>query len=255
MNMREVEPRDNFPQTRGEKMIKLKKKNLQIAIDGLVGSGKSIAASELAKKLGVLYVYTGAMYRAVAWLGLQKDLDLEKEEPLVKILKKAEIKLEKPSRKGRVCDVLVNDQDVTDELFSSRIHWGSAQVGRFPHVRKHLVALQQQIAQDQAVVMEGRDITSVVLPNADFKIYMTADLEMRARRCLKDLLKKGERVTFKEVLTEIKRRDYQDTHRAVDPLKKVPGAWVLDTTNLSVEEEIAMVIDKLKEQDLVAEDD
>lgn len=255
MNMRELEPQDNFPQTPREEMIRLKKKNLQIAIDGPVGSGKSILASELAKKLGVLYVYTGAMYRAVAWLGLQKDLDLEKEEPLVEILKETEINLKKPSKEGRVCDVLVNGQDVTDELFSSRIHRGSAQVGRFPHIRKHLITLQQQIAQDQAVVMEGRDITSVVLPKADFKIYITADLETRARRRLNDLLRKGERVTFREVLTEIEKRDYQDMHRTVGPLKKVPGAWVLDTTNLSVEDEIAMIIDKLKEQDLVAEDD
>lgn len=119
--------------------MKLLKKNLKIAIDGPVASGKSLAAFKLAKKLGILYVYTGAMYRAVAWLGLENHLDLKKEAPLLKILKKAKIALRPPTKKEQVCDVLVNAKDVTSELFLPRTHWGSSQVAIFPKIRKHLV--------------------------------------------------------------------------------------------------------------------
>ena len=231
--------------------MKLKKKNLQVAVDGPVGAGKSIGASRLAKKLGALYVYTGAMYRAVAWIGLKHGLDLEKEKPLVKLLKKTKIELTKASKKGKICNVLVNDKDVTDKLFSSRIHWGSSRVAIFPQVRKHLVTLQKRIAEKQAVVMEGRDITTVVLPRADLKIYMTADLKIRAKRRLKDLLKAGEKTDLKEQIEKIKKRDYQDSHRKADSLKIAPDAWVLDTTSLSIDKEVEMIINKLKERNLV----
>lgn len=227
------------------------KKNLQIAIDGPVAAGKSIGAHSLAQKLKILYVYTGAMYRAVAWTGIKAGLDLEKEKPLVRILKKTKIELAKPTKKGRVCDVLVNSEDVTDQLFSSRVHWGSSQVAIFPRVRKHLVALQQKIAEKQAVVMEGRDITTVVLPKADLKIYMTADLETRGKRRLDQMRNMGEKKSLAEMLKEIKKRDYQDAHRKVDPLKITFDAWVLDTSNLSIDEEVEMIIDKLREKGLI----
>jgi len=231
--------------------MKLQKNDLQIAIDGPVGAGKSVGAHCLAQRLNILYVYTGAMYRAVAWAGLKAGLGLEKERPLIKLLSKAKIKLSKPDRKDRVCNVLLNGKDITDELFTPRVHWGSSQVAVFPHVRKHLVKLQQEIAKKQAVVMEGRDIATVVLPQADLKIYMTANLKVRARRRLKDLLKQGEKANLKKVTAEIKKRDYQDLHRKADPLKITSDAWVLDTTNLSIDEEVDMIIAKLKEKDLI----
>lgn len=233
--------------------MKLKKKNLQIAIDGPVAAGKSIGAYRLAQKLNILYVYTGAMYRAAAWIGLQNGLDLKKEKPLIKLLKKTKIELAKSSKKSRVCDVMVNGRDVTDKLFTPRIHWGSSQVAVFPQVRKHLVFLQQRIAKNQSVVMEGRDITTVVLPKADLKIYMTADLMLRAKRRLKDLLKSGEKTTLEKVIKEIKKRDYNDGHRKADPLKIASDAWVLDTTDLSIKAEIKAILTKLKELDLIEE--
>jgi len=231
--------------------LKLKKKNLQIAIDGPVAAGKSIGAYLLAKKLDILYVYTGAMYRAVAWLGLKHSLDLKKEEPLVKLLKKSKIDLDKPVKKGQVCRVEVNGRDITNQLFSSRIHWGSSQVAVFPKVRKHLVFLQKKIAENQPVVMEGRDITTVVLPKADLKIYMTADLQVRAERRLQDLLEKGEKATLNEVIKEIRKRDKNDSQRQTDPLRLASDAWVLDTTNLSIKEELEVIIKKLKKLGLV----
>lgn len=231
--------------------MRIKKKNLQIAIDGPVGAGKSVGAFFLAQKLGILYVYTGAMYRAVALLGVRSGLDLKKEEPLIKLLKKSKIELKKPTRKGRVCDVFLNNKDVTEDLFSPRIHWGSSQVAVFPKVRKHLVKVQKEIAQKQPVVMEGRDITTVVIPRADLKIFMTADLKIRAKRRLKELLKNGVKTNLTGQLKEIKKRDYQDSHRQADPLKITPDAWVLDTSNLSIEEEVEMILTRLKEKGLI----
>ncbi|MFC1711322.1 (d)CMP kinase [Patescibacteria group bacterium] len=231
--------------------MRLLKKDLQIAIDGPVASGKSIGAHLLAKKLNILYVYSGAMYRAVAFIGLKHGLDLEREEPLIKLVKKTKIKLEKPSKKNRVCDVLVNGKDITDELFTSRMHWGSSQVAIFPKVRKHLVALQQKMAKNQAVVMEGRDITTVVLPKADLKIYMTADLKVRAKRRLKDLQKSKEKVSLQQVIKDIQKRDYNDTHRKANPLKVSKDAWVLKTSKLSINEEIESILLKLKDLKLI----
>jgi len=231
--------------------MRLKKKDLQIAIDGPVGAGKSVGAFNLAKKLNILYVYTGAMYRAVAWLGLKNNLDLKKEKPLVKLTKQSQIKLAKPSQPGRVCDVIVNGQNITDELFLPRIHWGSSQVAVFPKIREHLVSLQQKIARNQAVVMEGRDITTVVLPQADLKIYLTANLKVRAKRRLKDLLKAGEKYSLEQVIKEIKKRDANDMQRKKDPLKIASGVWVLDTSKLTIKQEVAMIINKLKQLDLV----
>lgn len=231
--------------------MKLQKSNLQIAIDGPVGSGKSVGAYALAKKLNILYVYTGAMYRATAYIGLQHNLDLTQEKPLVMLLKKSKIELKKSSHLDRVCDVYINGKDQTKELFSSRLHWGASQVAVFLDVRKHLVKLQQQIAQNQPVVMEGRDITTVVLPSADLKIYMTASLRVRAQRRLKDLLKRGEKATLIEVMQEVKKRDYNDTHRLADPLKIAPDAWVLDTSKVSVGEEVEMIIKRLNQMRLI----
>lgn len=231
--------------------MKVLKPNLQIAIDGPVASGKSIGAYELAKRLNILYVYTGAMYRAVAWIGLKSKLDLNKEEPLLEKLKKSTINLKKTTKKNRVCDILVNGKDITDELFSTRLHWGSSQVAVFPKIRKYLVYLQQQIAFNKAVVMEGRDITTVILPDADLKIYMTASLKERVKRRLMDLKKKGEKLSESQVRKEIEKRDFNDIHRKADPLKITKDSWVLNTSNLSIKEEVDLIIKKLKDLRLV----
>jgi len=231
--------------------MKIKKPNLQIAIDGPVGAGKSIGAYEVAKKLNIFYVNTGAMYRAVAWVGLKNGLDLKKEGPLIKLLKRTKIRLKKSSKRNIIYDVFVNGKNMTSQLFSSRVHWGSSQVSIFPKVRKFLVKLQQEIAENQSVIMEGRDIATIVLPNADLKIYMTADLNKRAKRRLKDLSERGEKVSLTAVIKEIKKRDYNDTHRKLDPLKIATNAWVLDTTNLTIKEEISLILKKLKNLGLI----
>lgn len=231
--------------------MRLLKQDLQIAIDGPVAAGKSIAARLLAKKLGILYVYTGAMYRAVALLGLENGLDLTEEESLVKLLKKSKIELLPSKEKNRICTVLLNGKDVTEKLFTPRVSWGSSQVAVFPKVREILVKRQQEMTDNQAVIMEGRDITYRVLPKADLKIYMTADVKVRVKRRLKDLEKQGVKKTLEEVIKDTKKRDLQDSHRKADPLKIVTDAWVLDTSRMTIGEEIEVIIKKLKELELV----
>lgn len=231
--------------------MRLLKKNLQIAIDGPVAAGKSIAANLLAKKLGILYIYTGAMYRAVALLGLENGLNLEEEKPLARLLKKAEIKLLPTKKKDRICTVLLGGKDVTEKLFTPRASWGSSQVAVFPKVREILVKRQQEMAKNQAVIMEGRDITYRVLPKADLKIYMTADVKIRAKRRLKDLKKQGVKITLKEVIKDTKKRDFQDSHRKVDPLKIVDNVWVLDTSKMTINQEVEVILKKLKDLKLI----
>ncbi len=231
--------------------MKILKKDLQIAIDGPVGAGKSVGAHRLAQRLGILYVYTGAMYRATALLAIKNNVDLQKENQLIALLKKSKIDLKPASKKSRVCDVFLNSKDVTEDLFFSQVHWGSSVVAILPQIRKYLVKLQQEISQNRAVVMEGRDITTVVLPQADLKIYMTADLKIRAERRREDLQKRGEKKTLDQVIEETVKRDYQDSHRKVDPLKIAQDAWVLNTSNLTVDQEVDLIIERLRQKKLI----
>ncbi|NMC35604.1 (d)CMP kinase [Candidatus Beckwithbacteria bacterium] len=233
-------------------MVQLLKSNLQIAIDGPVGAGKSIVANLLSKKLGIVYVYTGAMYRAVAYLGLQAGVPLENEDAILDLLQKVTIKLKPTDQEDRVCTVLIDDQDVTEALFTPEASAGSSQVAVHPKIRAELVTQQQRMADDHAVIMEGRDITTVVLPKADLKIFMTADVKIRAQRRLEDLVKKGYPKTLDEVIAETEERDYQDSHRAADPLVQASDAWYLDTTDLSISQVIELICDKLKEKNLIA---
>ncbi len=224
-------------------------KKIKIAIDGPVASGKSTGAFLLAKELDVLYVNTGAMYRAVGWLAIEKEVDLHDEKKVVEILKNTEIRLEKPEKSKQVCDVYIDGKEIADQLFSSSIDCASSVIAVHPKVRKYLVNLQQKIAEGQSVVMEGRDIGTVVLPNADFKIYMTADPKVRAKRKWQMLKKKGETKSLDEVLKDVKERDRRDKNKG--GLKKAKDAWVLDTSNLTLEEEIEIIIKRLKKMDLV----
>jgi len=231
--------------------LKLLKKNLQIAIDGPVGAGKSVGAYHLAQKLNILYVYTGAMYRVVALLGINNEINLKNEETLMKFLKKSRIELKKPSKKKRVCDVILNGQDVTEQLFSSQVHWGSSVIAVLPKIRKYLIHLQKKMAENHAVVMEGRDITTVVLPKADLKIYLTASLEVRAKRKWRDLQKRGEKKTLKQVTQEVLKRDKQDKNRELNPLQISDDVWVLDTSDLTIKQEVDLIINKLKQKKLI----
>ena len=221
---------------------------MQIAIDGPVAAGKGTIAKLLAKRLGWLYVDTGAMYRAVAWLGLENNipLDLEHEAALADLVSKNEIRMDlNPSDSiGQAsAKVWVNDLDLSDVIREPRISIGASQVARLPLIREVLVEKQQRLASDRDVVMEGRDITYRVLPNADLKIFLTAQPEERALRRLLQLQSNGQtELTLEEVKQDLIQRDENDTHRKADPLKIVPEAWVLDTTDTPVLDVVDQII-------------
>jgi len=221
-------------------------KKIQIAIDGPVGAGKSTVARLVAGKLNILYIDTGAMYRAAAYLALKHNLDLKDENKIVKLLEQSSLKILPPKKSSRFCTIILNGQDISQLIRTPELGWGASVVSTFPKIRYHLVKLQQQIAEKQNVIMEGRDITTVVLPKADLKIYLTGSIEERSRRKHKDLITKGIKKSYKLVLKETKKRDRQDSSRQADPLQVVPGAWILKTTRLTINQVVDKIIQRLQ---------
>lgn len=227
-------------------------KLLQIAIDGPVGSGKSDISSRLAKKLGLTYLYTGAMYRALAWACVTHGVSLRDEQRVLPLLTAHIIDLRPPqSHDPRGFSVWMDDENVTDNLFTPAMSQASSDVSTLPSVRKFMVARQQELARGKSVVMEGRDIGLRVLPQAQLKIYLTASLEERARRRWDQYKTKDPTKTLAQEIDETKIRDTQDTSRAADPLQKLPDAWELDTTNMTQEQVVEAIIVELKKRNLI----
>ena len=213
-------------------------KTLQIAIDGPVAAGKGTVARLVAERLGITYIDTGAMYRAAALLAKRANVTWDDETGVADLVDKGEFVLRQPQgeeKDGRLITVMVNSEDVSWKIRTEEMSQGSSAVARLALVRQALVKKQQAIARQQSVIMEGRDITFRVLPKADLKIYLTASPEERAKRRHKELLMRGEDVTYEAILADLKKRDAQDMERQVDPLQIVKGAWVLDTTGMSIE--------------------
>lgn len=222
-----------------------RKPSIQIAIDGPVAAGKGVVAQKLAKKLGILNVDTGAMYRVATLLALINGIDVRDERSIVAMLKHAVIELRKPEKDekdGRWNTVLLNGMDVSEAIRKREVAVNVAKVAALPAVREVLVEKQQHIANQESVVMEGRDIGSVVLPNATIKIYLTADENVRARRRWKDRLKAGEEVEFDMILREVQERDRLDKTRKASPLERQKDAVVVDSTNMSVAEVVDEII-------------
>ncbi len=226
-------------------------KSFQIAIDGPIAAGKGTISRLLAQKLGFLYVDTGAMYRATALLALRQEIDLTDEDQVVALLEKSKLEMRNPlppkETDGRLTTVILNGEDVSWAIRTQKCSDGSSKVATLPKLRHVLVKKQQEIANNQNVVMEGRDITFRVLPKADLKIFLTADVESRANRRHMQYLTKGMNVTVEEVIAEIKERDQRDLQRDTDPLQIVPEAWVLDTSHLEIEEVVNLIIEKVKQ--------
>lgn len=223
--------------------------SFQIAIDGPVAAGKGTVAKLVAKRLNFLYIDTGATYRTAALLASQAGIDFDNETAIVALIEPAEITMHNPTpaeSDGRQTTVIVNNQDVSWEIRTESMSLGASAVAKLPQVRQVLVKKQQAIAASQNVVMEGRDITYRVLPKAQLKIYLTADAKVRATRRHQELLVRGQDVTFDAVYQDLITRDKQDMERAADPLKIVPGSWVLDTTALSIEEVVDQITTKAK---------
>jgi cytidylate kinase len=214
-----------------------------IAIDGPAGSGKSTTARLLASQLGFVYLDTGAMYRAITWFALRNDLPIDDGSVLSKIAKKSKIAFEMDGDLNRV---YLNSVDVTEEIRTPEVTKAVSQVSAHPGVRREMVRRQKQIGRKGNIVAEGRDTTSVVFPDADIKIYLDASLEERARRRLLELSRKGISSTLEEQVKDLKRRDKYDSNREVSPLKKTRDAIVIDTTNLTIEEQVDRIVKLIK---------
>lgn len=210
-------------------------KKLSIAIDGPAAAGKSTIAKAIAKEYHYVYIDTGAMYRSVAYYTKKNQICWEDEQSVIASLNKLELSL---SSDGKV---YLNGEDVTAAIRQNDISLGASVVSKYPKVREYLVSLQQEMAQVGGVVLDGRDIGTVVLPNADLKIYQIASVEARATRRHLENLEKGIASDLEKIKAEIEKRDYEDMHRAASPLRKADDAKELDTSHLSIDEVLAVV--------------
>ncbi|NYE58641.1 (d)CMP kinase [Carboxydothermus ferrireducens] len=213
---------------------------MRIAIDGPAGAGKSTVARILAKKLGFTYLDTGAMYRAVTVLFLENNLSLEDENGIKRLLEKTDIKII-PGDEGQ--KILLNERDVTELIRTPQVSELVAKVSALPEVREYLTELQRKIIAKGDVVADGRDIGTVVMPEAEVKIFLTASAEERARRRHRELLAKGYEVSYEEVFREVLKRDELDTTREISPLRKAEDAILVDTTGLKIEEVVAKLLE------------
>lgn len=208
-----------------------------IAIDGPAAAGKSTVARELADELGILLFDTGSLYRAVTYAAMRRDVDLSDGEALARIASSSNIELRPASvEDGRLADVLLDGHDVTWDLRSADIDANVSRVAAYPAVRTALLDVQRQIADGNKVVMVGRDIGTVVTPEAGTKIYLDATVEERARRRYHDVRKLGEDLDYASVLDDLRERDYKDSTRATAPLKAADDAIRIKTDGLSVDE-------------------
>ena len=219
-------------------MTERQQQALQIAIDGPAGAGKSTIAKIVAKKLHLFYIDTGAMYRAIAYKALKSGAPLDDESKISQIAKTTKVVLDHSDERLVWCD----DENVTQAIRNPEISRAVSVVASYQGVRERLVELQRMEAKHGGVVMDGRDIGTHVLPDADYKIFLTATSEERARRRWAELSKAGNVVTYDEVAQDMLKRDRSDTEREVSPLRPAQDAVIIDTTGLSVDELVAEII-------------
>ena len=218
-------------------------KTLQIAIDGPAGAGKSSVAKVLAKRLNCIYLDTGAMYRAVTWLAMQQQVDVTDLMGIARLLET--LQLEFKEEQG-VQHLYCNGTDVTEAIRSPQVSANVSAVAMIPLVRETLVAQQQHIAANCDVLMDGRDIGTTVLPDAQYKFFLNASLEERARRRYLELKEKGVDANMEQIKQDIALRDQKDSQREVSPLVQAPDAELIDTSNLSFDEVVEKLFDKIE---------
>ena len=218
---------------------------INIAIDGPGGAGKSTIARAVAAELGFIYVDTGALYRAVGLNALRHGIDTRNIDGIVKMLDETDVSLSFVDGEQRV---MLNGEDVSTAIRLPEASMAASNVSAIPAVRQFLFDLQRKIAEENNCLMDGRDIGSVVLPNADLKLFMTASPETRAQRRFDELKAKGEDVKYSEILDELNKRDYQDSHREIAPLKQADDAILFDTSDLSFDEVKNKLIAMIKEK-------
>lgn len=222
-------------------MKKKAAKHIVIAIDGPAGSGKSTVSKLVARRLDLLYIDTGAMYRALTLKAMRKGLDLEDEKALIALARSTKIDLEEKD----ALHVFLDGEDVSADIRKSDVTANVKYIARVPGVRHEMVKLQRSIGSKHGAVLEGRDIGTVVFPDTKYKFYLDASPEERARRRLKDLKDLGQDTSVEEVKKDIVERDESDMTRSVGALKKADGAAVIDTTDLSIEEVAESIIGRI----------
>ena len=213
-------------------------KNFAIAIDGPAGAGKSSVAKEVAKSMKANYLDTGAMYRAFGLYMLRCAVDINDMDMVAARAEEPDVRVKYEEGKQITC---LGEEDVSKEIREEMCSRAASAISRVPEVRERLVKLQQQIAENTDLVMDGRDIGTHVLPNAAVKIFLTASAEVRAKRRYDELMAKGQEADYDKVLADIVARDYQDTHRAASPLRKADDAVEVDTSYMTIEEVIAKI--------------
>ena len=223
----------------------MENKWIAIAIDGPSGAGKSTIAKLLAKELAYVYVDTGAMYRTVGYAALSAGIDPTDAESVVAMLPSIRVDL---AYDNGVQKVLLNGDDVSDRIRTPEASMAASAVSALPPVRQFLFHLQQDMAATHNVIMDGRDIGTVVLPHAQVKIFLSASAEDRARRRYDELVAKGMDVAFEDVLADMKQRDYNDSHRAAAPLKAADDAVMVDTTGNTLELSVELMKNLIKER-------
>ncbi len=211
---------------------------IAVAIDGPSGAGKSTIARLLAEELRFIYVDTGALYRSVGYMALREGVPLRDEAAMRSLLPRLHMEIRYIDGVQRV---LVNGEDVSGSIRTPEVSMAASAVSSLPAVRRFLFDLQRDLAKTNNVVMDGRDIGTVVLPDAQVKIFLTASAEVRAQRRFQELREKGESVSYDEVLADMKKRDYDDSHRAAAPLKAAADAVKVDTSSMDLEQAVAAI--------------
>ena len=213
---------------------------LNIALDGPSGSGKSTIAKIISSKLDILYLDTGAMYRACALEAILQNADCLDEEKVAKFINEIDLKIEYENGTQKT---ILRGKDVSKDIRKNEVSLMASNISSLPCVRLKMVEMQRQVAKENNCILDGRDIGTYVLPNANYKFYITAKAEVRAERRYKELLEKGQAVDFDTLLNEINKRDYNDSHRAFAPLRQAEDAILIDTSYMSVEEVVNTILE------------
>ena len=219
-------------------------KKIRIAIDGPAAAGKSTVAKKIAEKLSIVYIDTGAMYRALTYKALLQEIDVQDEESMTTLLGNSEIRLLQQDSRQRV---LLDERDVTDDIRTEKVSNAVSYVASHRNIRKSMVEQQQQLANNISVVMDGRDIGTHVLPSAEIKIFLIASVEERAERRHKENIEKGYQSNLEQLMEDIRNRDKRDMTREVAPLLKAKDAISIDTTSLTIDEVVEQILHKVYE--------
>ncbi len=220
--------------------------NIAIAIDGPAGAGKSTIAKLAAKQLEFIYVDTGALYRAIGLCAYRNNIDSHDAESILKMLENIKVELAFNDKKEQI--VLLNGEDVSGLIRTPEISMYASDVSAIPQVRAFLLELQRNMAKTNNVIMDGRDIGTVVLPDAKIKIFLTASAQVRAKRRYDELVEKGMDVKYEDILSDVITRDYNDSHREIAPLKPADDSIIVDTSDLDLQQSVDKLLSIMKER-------